>query len=83
MPALHFHDPGHTGNTLASKTGTSLRDRMARMGPTTRGAALIYQHRTSEADQTIARAVSERVEAEQHSAKAMRSGPAGRGRPVA
>lgn len=32
VPGLHFHDPRHTGNTLAASTGTSLRDLMDRMG---------------------------------------------------
>jgi len=30
---LHFHDLRHTGNTLAARTGTSLRDLMTPDGP--------------------------------------------------
>jgi integrase len=43
-PGFHFHDLGHTGNTLASRTGVSLADLMARMGHSSTRAALIYQH---------------------------------------
>jgi integrase len=32
VPGLHFHDLRHTGNTLASDSGASLRELMARMG---------------------------------------------------
>ena len=53
-PGLHFHDLRHTGNTLASATGTSLRDLMARMGHDSPRAALIYQHATDGADRAIA-----------------------------
>jgi integrase len=31
LPAFHLHDLRHTGNTLASRTGASLADLMARM----------------------------------------------------
>jgi integrase len=62
-PGLHFHDLRHTGNTIASKTGASLRDLMARMGHDNPRAAMIYQHASSEADQAIADAVSAGVEA--------------------
>ncbi len=54
MPGLHFHDLRHTGNTLASATGTSLLDLMARMGHDSPRAAMIYQHATDGADRPIA-----------------------------
>lgn len=57
-PALHFHDLRHTGNTLAARTGASLRDLMARMGHDSPAAALIYQHATTQADRAIADAVN-------------------------
>nr|WP_225438387.1 tyrosine-type recombinase/integrase [Candidatus Frankia nodulisporulans] len=57
-PGLHFHDLRHTGNTLASKTGASLRDLMTRMGHDSPRAALIYQHASAEADAAIADAIS-------------------------
>jgi integrase len=44
VSGLHFHDLRHMGNTLAAKTGASLRDLMARMGHDSSRAALIHQH---------------------------------------
>jgi integrase len=61
VPGLHFHDLRHTGNTLAARTGTSLRDLMARMGHDSPQAAMIYQHATAEADRAIADALSAQV----------------------
>jgi integrase len=60
---LHFHDLRHTGNTLAARTGASLRDLMQRMGHDSPAAALIYQHASAEADRVIAAAVSDAIEA--------------------
>lgn len=57
VPALHFHDLRHTGNTLAATTGTSLRDLTAR-------AALIYQHAMSDADRAVAAALDALLRAE-------------------
>src|SRR5262249_20547035 len=53
-PGLHFHDLRHTGNTLAAASKVSTRDLMARMGHDSMAAALIYQHASREADQSIA-----------------------------
>ena len=58
LPGFHFHDLRHTGNTLASRTGASLADLMARMGHASTRAALIYQHANQEQDQGIAAALS-------------------------
>jgi len=46
LPDLHFHDLRHTGNTMASGQGASLRELMERMGHSSARAALIYQHAT-------------------------------------
>jgi integrase len=63
-PGLHFHDLRHTGNTLASRApGASLRDIMSRMGHDSPRAALIYQHASSEADQSIATAINKAIKA--------------------
>jgi integrase len=59
LPALHFHDLRHTGNTLAASTGASTRELMARMGHASMQAALIYQHATAERDEAIAKALSQ------------------------
>jgi integrase len=63
MPGLHFHDLRHTGNTLASQTGVSTKDLMARMGHDSPRAALIYQHATSTADRAVADALDALVKA--------------------
>jgi integrase len=68
VPGLHFHDLRHTGNTLASQTGTSLRDLMARMGHDNPRAALIYQHKSAEADQAIAKGVDAAIARERKAA---------------
>jgi integrase len=62
FPALHFHDLRHTGNTLASDSGASLRDLMARMGHDSMQAALIYQHRSRGADRRIATAMEAMID---------------------
>ena len=54
LPALHFHDLRHTGNTMAAAQGASLRELMERMGHSSSRAALIYQHATRERDEEIA-----------------------------
>lgn len=63
MKGVHFHDLRHAGNIWASKSGTSTRDLMARMGHDDMRAALIYQRATSDADQRIAEELSAMVEA--------------------
>lgn len=55
---LRFHDLRHTGATFAAGTGATLADLMARLGHSTAGAAMIYQHSTSDRDQAIANALS-------------------------
>jgi integrase len=63
VPTLRFHDLRHVGNTLASNTGASLRELMARMGHASPQAALIYQHATAERDRAIADALGEMIAA--------------------
>lgn len=62
LTGLHFHDLRHAGNIWASKTGTSVRDLMARMGHDDERAALIYQRATNEADERIADRLSKLVD---------------------
>lgn len=62
LPGFHFHDLRHTGNTLASRTGASLADLMARMGHSSTRAALIYQHAAQEQDRKIADALSTQID---------------------
>ncbi len=57
-PDLRFHDLRHTGATLAAATGATLAELMARLGHSTAGAALRYQHAAAERDKVIAEALS-------------------------
>jgi integrase len=58
-PDLRFHDLRHTGAVLAAATGATLAELMARLGHSTAGAALRYQHAAAERDKVIAAALSE------------------------
>jgi integrase len=55
---LHWHDLRHTGAVLAAQTGASLAELMGRLGHTTPGAAMRYQHAAADRDAEIARRVS-------------------------
>jgi integrase len=55
---LRFHDLRHTGATRAAQTGATLIDVMARLGHSTPGAAMRYQHAAAENDKAIAKALS-------------------------
>jgi integrase len=64
VPAAHFHDLRHTGNTFAAATGVGIKDLMARMGHDSERAAMIYQHEARGADRTITLAIDAHVEAQ-------------------
>ncbi len=55
---LPFHALRHTGATLAAQTGATLAELMNRLGHSTPGAAMRYQHAAAERDQEIARKLS-------------------------
>jgi integrase len=57
-PDLRFHDLRHTGATLAAATGATLAELMARLGHSTPGAAMRYQHASADRDRVIAEALS-------------------------
>lgn len=57
-PDLRFHDLRHTGAVLAASTGATLAELMGRLGHSTAGAALRYQHAAEGRDQVIANALS-------------------------
>ncbi|MEO7980343.1 MAG: tyrosine-type recombinase/integrase [Sporichthyaceae bacterium] len=61
-PDLRWHDLRHTGAVLAASTGATLAELMARLGHSTPGAALRYQHAAQGRDAEIARALSALVE---------------------
>lgn len=62
-PDLRFHDLRHTGAVLAAQTGATLAELMARLGHSTPGAAMRYQHAAAERDQEIAKKLSAMAEA--------------------
>ncbi|WP_028645236.1 tyrosine-type recombinase/integrase [Nocardioides sp. URHA0020] len=57
-PDLRFHDLRHTGAVLAAQTGATLAELMGRLGHSTPGAALIYQHAAADRDMELARRLS-------------------------
>lgn len=57
-PDLRLHDLRHTGATLAAQSGATLAELMARVGHSTSGAALRYQHAAQGRDAQIAAAMS-------------------------
>ncbi len=61
-PDLRFHDLRHTGAVLAASTGASLAELMARLGHSTAGAALRYQHAAADRDKIIAARLSALLE---------------------
>ncbi len=58
LPAIHFHDLRHTGNTLAASAGASHRELMERMGHDSERAALVYLHSSEERQHQIADTLS-------------------------
>lgn len=61
-PSLRWHDLRHTGAVLAAQSGATLAELMGRLGHSTPGAAMRYQHVAEERDQEIARRLSAMVE---------------------
>lgn len=57
-PDLRFHDLRHTGAVLAAQTGATLAELMNRLGHSTPGAAMRYQHAARDRDAAIAAALS-------------------------
>jgi len=57
-PDLRFHDLRHTGAVLAAATGATLAELMQRLGHTTAGAAMRYQHAARDRDAEIAETLS-------------------------
>lgn len=61
-PDLRLHDLRHTGAVLAAQTGATLAELMARLGHSTPGAAMRYQHAAADRDKAIAAALSAMAE---------------------
>lgn len=59
---LRWHDLRHTGAVLAAQTGATLAELMGRLGHSTPGAAMRYQHAAKNRDAEIAKALSAMAE---------------------
>jgi len=59
---LRWHDLRHTGAVPAAQTGATLAELMGRLGHSTPGAAMRYQHAAADRDAEIARRLSELAE---------------------
>ncbi|WP_435792251.1 integrase [Actinacidiphila glaucinigra] len=72
-----FYDLRHTGHTLATQSGATLKDAMVRAGQSSERAALIYQHSTLERQKEIAAALDARVRADRNSSDGHDGGSSG------
>lgn len=61
-PDLRLHDLRHTGAVLSAQAGATLAELMARLGHSTPGAAMRYQHAAAGRDAQIAAAMSRLAE---------------------
>ena len=59
---LRWHDLRHTGAVLAAQTGATLAELMGRLGHSTPGAAMRYQHVAADRDTEIAKRLSALVQ---------------------
>ncbi|MEV6212671.1 tyrosine-type recombinase/integrase [Kitasatospora sp. NPDC051914] len=70
LPAdFRFYDLRHTGHTLATRSGATLKDTMVRAGQSSERAAMIYQHSDLDRQREIAEALDARVQAHRKAAK--------------
>ena len=60
-PDLRWHDLRHTGAVLAASTGATLAELMSRLGHSTAGAAMRYQHAAQGRDAEIAASLSKLI----------------------
>ncbi|MFC4495818.1 tyrosine-type recombinase/integrase [Streptomyces ovatisporus] len=69
MPeGFRFYDLRHTGHTLSTQSGATLKDTMVRAGQSSERAALIYQHSNSDRQREVAGGIDARVRAERKKA---------------
>lgn len=65
---FRFCELRHTGHTLSTQAGATLKDIMVRAGQSTERAALIYQHSNLQRQREIADALDAKVRAEREAA---------------
>ncbi|MFF4760021.1 replication initiator [Streptomyces sp. NPDC001292] len=61
---FRFYDLRHTGHTLSTRSGATLRDTMVQAGQSSEKAALIYQHSDEERQREVAAGLDDLVRAE-------------------
>ncbi|MFG2523161.1 tyrosine-type recombinase/integrase [Streptomyces sp. NPDC048527] len=61
---FRFYDLRHTGHTLSTRSGATLKDTMVRAGQSSEKAALIYQHSDHERQREVADGLDEMVRAQ-------------------
>ncbi|MFG3117860.1 tyrosine-type recombinase/integrase [Streptomyces sp. NPDC048197] len=69
---FRFYDLRHTGHTLSTQSGATLKDTMVRAGQSSEKAALIYQHSDDERQQEVAEGIDAKVRAARHKAAPQR-----------
>jgi integrase len=65
---FRFYDLRHTGHTLSTRSGATLKDTMVRAGQSSERAALIYQHSDRERQKEVAAGIAARVQHERQRA---------------
>lgn len=63
---FRFYDLRHTGHTLTTRSGATLKDTMVRAGQSTERAALIYQHSDVERQREVAAGLDRLVRQRRH-----------------
>lgn len=69
---FRFYDLRHTGHTLSTQSGATLKDTMVRAGQSSEKAALIYQHSPDDRQQEVAGGIDARVRAARDKAASQR-----------
>ncbi|MEU6947794.1 tyrosine-type recombinase/integrase [Streptomyces sp. NPDC046316] len=78
MPSrFRFYDLRHTGHTLSTRSGATLKDTMVRAGQSTEKAALIYQHSDHERQKEVAGGLDRMVRIAREKAQEEREGGPG------
>ncbi|MFG2299785.1 tyrosine-type recombinase/integrase [Actinacidiphila glaucinigra] len=72
--SFRFYDLRHTGHTLTTRSGATLKDTMVRAGQSTERAALIYQHSDLERQTEVAAGLDRLVRERRAAADDMASG---------
>ncbi|MEV4679851.1 tyrosine-type recombinase/integrase [Streptomyces kurssanovii] len=71
---FRFYDLRHTGHTLTTRSGATLKDTMVRAGQSTERAALIYQHSDVERQREVAAGLDRLVRQRRHAVDDQASG---------